>query len=77
MPLDLAIALDHLTLMVTAEGRGTCWMAALDEQELKQLLSVPKDWRVLAAMPIGYPVSWPQPRPWKSLEKLICYDKYE
>jgi len=76
MPLDLAIALDHLTLMATAEGLGTCWVAALDERELKQLLSVPEDWKVLAVMPIGYPISWPQPRPRKPLDQIVCYEKY-
>lgn len=77
MPIDLAIALDHLTLVAAAEGLGTCWIGGLDELEVKRLLSIPDDMRVPIVMPVGYPVSWPEPRPRKPLERLICYDKYE
>jgi nitroreductase len=77
MPIDLAIALDHLTLVAAAEGLGTCWIGGLDELEVKRLLSIPDDMRVPIVMPVGYPVSWPEPRPRKPLERLICHDKYE
>jgi len=76
MDIDLAIALDHLTLVAAEEGLGTCWIAALDEREIKRLLAVPDDRRVLVVMPIGYTDSWPEPRPRKPLERIICYDKY-
>ncbi|MDD5038742.1 MAG: nitroreductase family protein [Dehalococcoidales bacterium] len=77
MLMDLAIALDHLTLVAAAEGLGTCWIGGLDELEVKRLLSIPDDMRVLIVMPVGYPVSWPGARPRKPLERLICHDKYE
>lgn len=77
MPLDLAIAMDHLTLVATAEGLGTCWIAALDEMEVKKLLFVPDDMRVLIVMPVGYPVSWPEPRPRKALDKMVCHDFFQ
>ena len=76
MAVDLAIALDHLTLVATEEGLGTCWIAALDERELRNILSVPDDMRVLFVMPIGYAISWPEPRPRKALEEIICRDIY-
>ncbi|MBL7165831.1 MAG: nitroreductase family protein [Dehalococcoidales bacterium] len=76
MAVDLAIALDHLTLVATEEGLGTCWIAALDERELKNILSVPDDMRVLFVMPIGYAISWPEPRPRKALKEIICRDSY-
>ncbi len=76
MDIDLAIAMDHFTLVAAEEGLGTCWIAALDEQEIKKLLSVPEDMRVLVVMPVGYTDSWPEPRPRKALEEIICYDKY-
>jgi nitroreductase len=77
MSMDLAIALDHLTLVAAAEGLGTCWVGGLDELEVKRLLSIPDDMRVPIVMPIGYPVSWPEARPRKPLERLIYHDKYE
>jgi len=76
MDIDLAIAMDHLTLVAAEEGLGTCWIAALDEREIKKLLSVPDDMRVLIVMPVGFTASWPEPRPRKALEEIICYDRY-
>jgi nitroreductase len=54
---DLAIALDHLTLAAVAEGLGTCWIGAFDEQQVKQLLEVPRNVKVVAMTPLGYPAS--------------------
>jgi nitroreductase len=53
--IDVAIALDHLTLAAAAEGLGTCWIGAFDEAALKELLHVPADQRIIALMPVGYP----------------------
>jgi len=76
MDIDLAIAMDHLTLVAAEEGLGSCWIAALDEREIKKLLSVPEDMRVLVVMPVGFTDSWPEPRPRKALEEIVCYDTY-
>ena len=76
MDIDLAIAMDHLTLVAAEEGLGTCWIAALDEREIKKLLSIPEDMRVLIVMPVGFTASWPEPRPRKALEEIVCYDTY-
>jgi len=76
VPIDLAIALDHLTLAAVEEGLGTCWIAALNEYQVKELLSVPDDMRAALVMPIGYPVSWPDARPRKPIEEIVCYERY-
>ncbi len=76
MAIDAAIAIDHLILAATEEGLGTCWVAAIDELEVKKLLSVPEDMRVLAVVPVGYTDSWPEARPRKPLEEIFCHDKY-
>lgn len=52
---DVAIALDHLTLAAVAEGLGTCWIGAFDEPRVKQLLDVPHTAKVVALTPLGYP----------------------
>ena len=54
---DLAIALDHLTLAAVADGLGTCWIGAFDEKKVKQLLYVPPPVKVVAMTPLGYPAS--------------------
>ena len=54
---DVAIALDHLTLAAVAEGLGTCWIGAFDEEKVKGLLGVPANVKVVAMTPLGYPAS--------------------
>jgi nitroreductase len=44
-----------MVLAATAEGLGTCWIGAFDEQKAKAALSVPADVRVVAMTPLGYP----------------------
>jgi len=55
--IDLAIAIDHLTLAAVAEGLGTCWIGAFSEEKVKQLLGVPAGVKVVALTPLGYPAS--------------------
>ena len=55
--IDVAIALDHLTLAAVAEGLGTCWIGAFDEQQVRRLLEVPPNAKVVAMTPLGYPAS--------------------
>ena len=54
---DVAIAVDHLTLAAVEEGLGTCWIGAFDEKAVKKLLDVPADVKVIAMTPLGYPSS--------------------
>ena len=55
-PIDVAIAMDHLTLAAAAEGLGTCWIGGFDEPLVKQILGIPAQVRVVELMPLGYPV---------------------
>lgn len=76
-PIDVAIALDHISLAATELGLGTCWIGAFKEDKVKEILGIPKEVRVVELMPIGYPV-------FKSLkeknrlplDEIIKYDKW-
>lgn len=81
LDVDLAIALDHLSLAAVAEGLGTCWIGAFDEEALKQMLTIPKDVRVVALMPVGYPKTAGLIRPVspenrKLPQEIFCDDTY-
>jgi nitroreductase len=54
-PIDVAIAMDHLTLCAVAEGLGTCWIGAFNEEHVKRILGIPNEIRVVELMPLGYP----------------------
>ncbi|MBN2712513.1 MAG: nitroreductase family protein [Planctomycetes bacterium] len=54
-PIDVAIAMDHLSLAAVSEGLGTCWIGAFYEDQVKSILGIPEHIRVVELMPIGYP----------------------
>ncbi|MBN1538457.1 MAG: nitroreductase family protein [Anaerolineales bacterium] len=56
-PIDVAIALDHISLAAVELGLGTCWIGAFDEQKVKQLLGIPEAMRVVELMCLGYPAN--------------------
>lgn len=53
--IDLAIAIDHLTLAATSKGLGTCWICKFDSGRAAELLKLPVEWEVVALIPIGFP----------------------
>lgn len=73
---DGAIALDHLTLAATYEGLGTCWIGAFDEEQVREILEVPRPYRIVALTPLGYPAHEGRDRGRKSLEEVVIYDKW-
>jgi nitroreductase len=54
-PIDVAIAIDHMTLRAIELGLGTCWIGAFSEDEVKKLLGIPKPVRVVELLTVGYP----------------------
>ncbi len=55
--IDVAVALDHLTLAAVSEGLGTCWVGAFHEASAKDLLHIPDSVRLIAMTPLGYPAN--------------------
>lgn len=53
--IDVSIAFTQLILAARAEGLGTCWVGAFNNEELKKLLGVPSEFEVVAVTPLGYP----------------------
>ena len=54
-PTDVAIALEHIALQATAEGRGTCWIGAFDQEAARQAVGAPDGAVVVQLVPPGYP----------------------
>jgi nitroreductase len=74
--IDVAIALDHMTLAAAARGLGTCWIGAFYEDKVKEILGVPPEIRVVALLPLGYPAEEPEPRPRKSLDEIMAREHW-
>jgi nitroreductase len=73
-PVDVAIAVEHMMLQAKEEGLGTCWIGAFEEKEVKTLLNVPEEVRVLALTPLGLPAEKPVSRGRKKLEQIVSKD---
>jgi nitroreductase len=74
--LDTGIAFEHLVLAATAEGLGTCWIGAFPEEVVKKVLDVPKNLKVVAITPLGFPDDSPRERSRKPLDEIAFYDSY-
>jgi nitroreductase len=74
---DVSIAFAYIILQAYELGLGTCWIGAFEEDEAKKILNVPEHVRVVAMTPLGYPDQPPSQKSRKSLDQIVCYEKYE
>lgn len=76
---DLAIAMEHLALAATAEGLGTCWIGAFDQDPVREVLGIPESVKVIELMTLGYPAAAASLRPKtrKPLSEIVCFDHWE
>ena len=74
--LDLAIAMDHMSLEATSLGLGTCWIGAFYQEQVKEILNVPEDVRIVSLLTLGYPKELGPKTGRKPLSEIVCYDKY-
>lgn len=75
---DASIAVTEMISAATAEGLGTCWVAAIDPEAVKKILGIPKDIEVVSLIAIGYPKT-PLTREEKNRkgpEEIIHYGKW-
>jgi len=68
---DVAIAMDHLILAASAEGLGTCWIAAFKPEVVKEVLNIPDNIEPLVLTPLGYPETIPEPTYRKQLSEIV------
>jgi nitroreductase len=75
---DLAIALEHLALAAAAEGLGTCWIGAFDQDPVRKVLGIPPAAKVVELMTLGHPAadSVPRPKVRKPLDEIVRYERW-
>lgn len=82
--IDVAIAMQNMVLAATGEGLGTCWVGTFDEKQVKEMLKIPENLRVVALLALGHPrekldilskvVHFIRPK--KKLEKIAHLEEY-
>ena len=75
-PIDVAICMTTMSLAAMGEGLGTCWIGAFKEDEVKKVLGIPQEVRVVELMPIGYPTSQPDVRPRMPMAEFAVFEKW-
>jgi nitroreductase len=75
-PVDLAFAASHMVLQAVHEGLGTCCITTFDEQEVRELLTIPFSMRVVLLVLMGYADESPEPAPRKSLRQISARDHW-
>lgn len=75
---DGAAAIENMLLASTALGYGSCWVEGdvlPREEQIKILLGVPDEKRVMALIPIGVAAETPAPEK-KPLEQVLHWERY-
>ncbi len=75
--IDVAIAIDHLTLAAVSEGLGTCWIGAFDPKKVREILGIPEEITVVELLPLGYPTdSSPKEKIRKPISEIVHREKW-
>ena len=75
---DGSAAAQNMLLACTGLGYGSCWVEGgviSVEEELKGLLGVPSDRRLLILVTVGEPAEWPSKQK-KSLEEVLHWGRF-
>jgi len=76
---DGAIATQNMALAAESLGLGSCWIGVLNhsyiEDEIKKILEVPDDFRIISLLPIGVPGEHIT-KTREELEDLVFHEKF-
>ena len=76
-PIDVAIAIDHMTLQAVEEGLGTCWIGSFYEDQVKEILGIPDEVAVIELLTLGYPADTPPAsKNREPLDQIIAFEKW-
>jgi len=74
---DIGIASQNLMLASRALGLGTVFVGVFNEQEVRDLLGIPANLRVVGIFPLGYPREEKSDGPArKPLSEIVFYERW-
>ena len=65
-----------ILLQASAEGLGSCWLGAFNQEKAAELINLPEDYSVLSLISIGYADDNPTTQTKKSTEEIVVYDNF-
>lgn len=75
-PVDMGVATAFMLVQAAHEGVGSCTITTYDEQEVKDLLSIPHAMRVVTMIALGYDKLADQVRNRKSFTDVVAYEHW-
>lgn len=76
--LDIGIAGEHIVLQAEELGLATCWMGWFNYRKVRKVLGIPRKYKVVAMMPIGYAEKRPDREPpRKTFEEVVTFNGVE
>lgn len=71
---DTSMASHQMCLMISALGLGTCWIGSMQRDKVAKILGLNKRKEfVTTILPVGHPLSHPEPTQRKELEDITSY----
>lgn len=67
---DAAAAIENMILTALGEGVGSCWLGAIDRDQIRVLFNIPTKYQINAVLALGYPAESPV------LEDMVDSVKY-
>jgi len=70
---DGCIAAYHFLLAAKLFNLGTCWIAAMDREDVKEMLGIPLDHYVATITPVGYPAERREAPARREASEMVCF----
>lgn len=74
--IDIGIAGEHFVLQAQELGLGTCWIGWFSERGARKALGIPKKYKVVSLLTLGYPnVESFKPKKRLTLEQILWFNR--
>ncbi|MBU7019035.1 MAG: nitroreductase family protein [Theionarchaea archaeon] len=70
---DGCIAGYHFMLVASCYGLGTCWIAAMDRSDVKEMLNIAERYYITTITPLGYPEKIPEAPPRRTAQEMVTF----
>ena len=76
--IDVGIAGEHLVLQAEELGLGSCWIGWFHAKNTQKYFGVPRGWRAVSLLALGYPkYRKKEKKPKKKMEEILYFNYYK
>jgi nitroreductase len=76
-PIDVAIALEHISLQATELGLATCWIGSFYPDKIRAVVGIPDNVTVIELMALGYPADAPKEHRREPMNRIVSFEKWQ